>query len=149
MHTYLLLACTGPRTSFSSFSRSPARKWGHGRAVIRHVSHEETKRELTSSRSVNSYMAFLLPRDCNKHTEDYSSHLNFQGSNFLGFALNIITMTVALSTTKMNRIQSDVVAKVVRNKTVCLEVLCQPLGKLVATSQQCSGHYYTVDCFSI
>ena len=34
-----------------------------------------TNREFISSRSVNSSMAFLFLRVCNKHTEDYSSPL--------------------------------------------------------------------------
>ena len=51
---------------------------------------------------------------------------------FLGFTLNTKTMTVALPTTKMISIQSDV-AKVLQNKAICLKVLSQLLGKLVAT----------------
>ena len=53
---------------------------------------------------------------------------------FLGFTLNLNTktMTVALPTTKMISIQSDV-AKVLQKKAICLKVLSQLLGKLVAT----------------
>ena len=51
---------------------------------------------------------------------------------FLGFSLNTKTMTVALPKAKMNGTQSDV-AKILQSQTICLKVLSQLLGKLVAT----------------
>ena len=75
-------------------------------------------------------MAFLFPRFCNKHTEDYSSP--FLRDRVFGIHWNIKTITVALPTTKMNSIQSDV-AKILQNKTICLKALSQLLGKLLAT----------------
>ena len=50
---------------------------------------------------------------------------------FLGFTVNTKT-TVALPTIKRSGIHSEV-AKVLQNKTICLKVLSQLLGKLVAT----------------
>ena len=51
---------------------------------------------------------------------------------FLGFTVNTKTMTVALPTIKRSGIQLEV-ARVLQNKTICLKVLPQLLGKLVAT----------------
>ena len=55
----------------------------------------------------------------------------FSEIKFLGFTLNtkIMTVHVALPATEMNGIQH--VTKVLQNKTVCLKVLSQILGKLV------------------
>ena len=93
---------------------------------------DNTNRELISSRSVNSSMAFLFPRVRKKYPEDYGSFLLWDW--VLGFTLNTETMTVVLPTTKMNSIQLDVGNyKVLHNKTICLKVLFELLDKLVAT----------------
>ena len=105
--------------------------------------------ELTSARSVNSPMAFLLPRvliTIPKTTIVPSSEIKF-----LGFTLNTKTMTVALPTIKRSGIQSEV-ARVLQNKTVCMKVLSQLLDKLVAMKPavfRAPLHYQTLQHLKI